>query len=97
MAGKESLRLSQNDWDWLGTGIYFWENSAKRALDWATFAKQHPKLLKVPVKQPFVIGAIIDLGNCLDLLEATSIRVVEETYKEMCELFATLGTPLPIN
>jgi hypothetical protein len=56
--------------DWLGTGIYFWENSARRALDWAKFAKEHPKFTRTQVRHPFVVGAIIDLGNCLDLLEA---------------------------
>ena len=27
---------SQNAYDWLGEGIYFWEHSPKRALRWAT-------------------------------------------------------------
>jgi hypothetical protein len=34
---KKSLSLepSSNSYDWLGGGIYFWENSYTRALDWA--------------------------------------------------------------
>lgn len=31
----ESLHQSQNSYDWLGNGIYFWENSFERAKQWA--------------------------------------------------------------
>ena len=33
LAGEEQVRPSANDYDWLGPGAYFWENSARRALD----------------------------------------------------------------
>ena len=33
--GKEHLRPSTNDYDWLGRGIYFWEQNAERAMDFA--------------------------------------------------------------
>ena len=35
--GKKNLEPSKNQWDWLGDGIYFWENDPERALE---FAKQ---------------------------------------------------------
>jgi len=35
VAGKDELKPSQNDWDWLGHGVYFWEDSCARALRWA--------------------------------------------------------------
>ena len=31
----EPFRMSQNDYDWLGEGIYFWEYGADRALRFA--------------------------------------------------------------
>ena len=31
----QHLKNSNNNYDWLGHGIYFWENSYVRALDWA--------------------------------------------------------------
>jgi len=77
LAGGEHLKASGNDYDWLGTGIYFWENSARRALDWANFAKENPQFTRTKTTDPFVVGAIIDLGNCLDLLEAESIKTVK--------------------
>lgn len=30
----ERLRASHNSYDWLGNGIYFWENSLDRAGEW---------------------------------------------------------------
>ena len=35
LAGEENLLASTNDYDWLGNGIYFWENNETRALQWA--------------------------------------------------------------
>ena len=34
--GNVMLRASQNGYDWLGHGFYFWENNYARALDFAT-------------------------------------------------------------
>jgi len=62
VSGKMPLRISTNDYDWLGHGVYFWENSPDRA--WA-FACDQCKRGKV--KTPFVIGAVLDLGLCLNL------------------------------
>lgn len=30
-AGTSGLKPSDNDYDWLGDGIYFWEHNAQRA------------------------------------------------------------------
>lgn len=97
LAGGDHLKASENDYDWLGTGIYFWENSARRALDWAKFAKQNPKVVRTKIEEPCVVGAIIDLGFCLDLLEAESIAVVAEGYKGLCEGAEAAGLVLPSN
>ena len=35
VAGKTDLLSSTNDYDWLGNGIYFWENNEERAWQWA--------------------------------------------------------------
>ena len=97
LTGKTTLRPSENDWDWLGTGIYFSENSARRAQEWAAYAAANPQFFPTQVKKPFVVGAVIDLGNCLDLLEAESIRLVKETHDELQHLLTTLDTPMPVN
>lgn len=86
IAGRSDFRASQNDHDWLGQGIYFWENNPERALEWARFMAGHPKF-KRRVKEPFAMGAVIDLGNCLDLTEATSLRLVKVAYSNLVSIF----------
>ena len=47
LLSKKSLSQSNNDYDWLGNGIYFWENSPSRALEFAeTLSKQPNKKKK---------------------------------------------------
>lgn len=66
ITGKEDLLASKNDYDWLGNGIYFWENKEDRALEWAV---ELSKRKSSSIKTPAVIGAIIDLGFCFDLTD----------------------------
>ena len=40
------LNKSENTYDWLGHGIYFWENNPKRALEWAIELKKRGKIRK---------------------------------------------------
>jgi hypothetical protein len=42
IAGKENLLASTNDYDWLGSGIYFWENNEERAMEWAVELSKRP-------------------------------------------------------
>ncbi len=35
LLGKTKLVASENAYDWLGSGIYFWEHGPARALEWA--------------------------------------------------------------
>ena len=72
LAGDDHVARSENVYDWLGHGAYFWENSPQRALAWAEFLKKHPPARDRKIREPFVIGAVIDLGNCLDLTDAAS-------------------------
>lgn len=71
------LKESKNDYDWLGSGIYFWQNSPERAMEYAMTAMGRTKST---IKEPAVVGAIIDLGNCLDLLEMKHIQEVKSAY-----------------
>ncbi len=65
LKGKTELEPSYNNYDWLGHGIYFWDNSPSRALEWANELSRRKDS---KIKKPAVIGAVIDLGYCLDLL-----------------------------
>ena len=91
--GKCHLGTSNNKYDWLGNGIYFWENNPGRALKFARDATQNRYLTKGEIEDPFVIGAVIYLGNCLNLLDSLILEELKEVYK----LMKISGHQLPIN
>lgn len=85
ISGKTTLVASQNDYDWLGHGMYFWENNPSRALEYAQVLRDNPKRNKGSiVKEPAVLGAIIDLGYCLNLFESKSLMLVKGAYELLC-------------
>ena len=96
LAGNTKFRPSENDHDWLGHGVYFWENNPKRALHWARFMSSHPKFCN-RVKKPTVVGAIIDLGNCLDLTETNSLEIVNKSYYILKQVYVEENLELPQN
>jgi hypothetical protein len=91
-SGNTMLKASQNGHDWLGFGFYFWENNYDRALDFAI----HPPGKK-QIKTPAVLGAVIDLEFCLDLMETKFIRLVKESYDNLRSSSCTLHKKLPEN
>ena len=75
------LTPSDNEYDWLGGGVYFWENNHTRALEFAEFLKDNPPHnSKQKIHEPAVLGAVIDLGFCLDLLDSEYLNILEEGY-----------------
>jgi hypothetical protein len=89
IAGEE-IRLSENAYDWLGRGAYFWENSPGRARRWATEPRHK-------LKDPFVLGAVIQMGNCLDLTDTACLEGVRDAYDALEEMSGIVGIPLPAN
>lgn len=90
----EPFRPSDNDYDWLGPGIYFWEANPQRGLD---FARELQGLDRAAIERPAVVGAVIDLGLCLDLTTAIGIAQVHNAYKQASLLAAAADDPLPEN
>lgn len=88
----ESLRASKNNWDWLGSGIYFWQGNYERALH---YAKNPPP--KVKIKTPSVLGAVFTLGNCLDLTDKKWLDHVKYSFDTVKRSFEAVRTPLPEN
>ena len=80
-AGNGHLKASENDYDWLGHGIYFWEYSPQRAFE---FAQEKFKWQKRTGKVA-VIGAIIDPGLCFNLLDASSLGFLKTAYDALLE------------
>ncbi len=90
------LRTSENRYDWLGSGIYFWEASAARAREWARQKQRDPSRGRQAGKEG-VIGAIIDLGNCLDLLDSQHFALVRDAYRDLQSFMAAPVRPMPTN
>jgi hypothetical protein len=95
--GDAELKPSHNDWDWLGDGVYFWEQNPKRALDYAIESANGKQFNKIRIKTPFVLGAIIQLGNCLNLIESDSLLILDEAYKGLSSLYNETGKKMPVN
>ena len=86
-------RFSNNSYDWLGSGIYFWENDEKRAYEWAKMLS----LQNDKIKEPAVIGAKIDLGRCLDITTLEGIEMVKDGYKYLQRYIKGAGIEMPKN
>jgi hypothetical protein len=79
------FEASRNDYDWLGDGAYFFQDAPGRAREWARrFGSQAA-----------VIGAEIDLDDCLDLLDPRWNGVVREAYSDLLESAREEGYALP--
>lgn len=84
----EQLKASDNKYDWLGNGIYFWEQNLERATEWAK---------RRYGDNAAVVGAVLDLGYCLNLTDSFSSEYLKKGYeilKARCEL---IGETLPKN
>lgn len=94
VTGEDNLLANTNDYDWLGNGIYFWENNEERAFKWAV---ELSKRKGSSIKNPAVIGAIIDLGYCFDLTDSAYLKELKKTYDTAFEISRLSGNPLPEN
>ncbi|UZK64824.1 hypothetical protein [Sphingomonas sp. M1-B02] len=92
ISGDISLLQSDRDYDWLGPGAYFWESDPQRALEWAQW--------KVGIghySTAAVVGAVIDLRHCLDLVSRDDLKLVSAAYQSFMEIQRRSGLPMPEN
>ncbi|OKH21752.1 hypothetical protein NIES593_15125 [Hydrococcus rivularis NIES-593] len=71
---SDGFRHSDNDYDWLGTGVYFFQDAPLRAMQWAT--EQHPN-------NPAVICSLIRLENCIDLLDINWFPIIKRMSEKL--------------
>src|SRR5580704_17575914 len=83
LSGDEDLKASNNSCDWLGHGIYFWENNPLRAIEWARLIQQGPRGNRRKIHHPLAIGAVIDLGMCLNLLDSAFLAQLPVAYRRL--------------
>jgi hypothetical protein len=79
---------SENDYDWLGHGIYFWEEAPYRAWRWAGQKYGHDAA---------VVQANIRLGRCLDLTDIRYTKAIRQAFDGLREAYATKKIVLPAN
>lgn len=65
----KALTPSNNKYDWLGPGVYFFENDLVRAQQFAQAAHDNPDKLytKHPIATPSVVGAVLRISRWLDM------------------------------
>lgn len=88
LAGEMELKPSRNAYDWIGSGVYFWENAPERALRWAE---------AMHTKNPAVIGAVVSLGHCLNLMDKSSNAPLSDAFRLVSGLFSDKGEQMPAN
>lgn len=83
------LKPSSNLYDWLGSGIYFWEADPVRGYEWA--------VENYGLGDADVVGAAIHLGRCLNLMSRRDIEALAKTYDLLKNQFDSAGKELPKN
>lgn len=78
---------SRNHYDWLGDGVYFFQEAPARARDWAR--RQHGD-------EAAVIVADVDLSDCMDLLDSSWFAVLTEAHELLLMHYRRLGRKLPV-
>jgi hypothetical protein len=88
----EPFRKSSNDFDWLGEGVYFWEVGYDRALRLAEEQRRRGK-----VERPAVVGALLQLGNCFDLMDTRFTADLKRYFPAFLTQCESKGLPIPRN
>ena len=71
---NDDFVASFNDWDWLGHGIYFWQDAPERAYNWAK-----TRIAKLGLKEPAaVVAARIQLDGFVDLLDQRGMTLLRD-------------------
>lgn len=97
LAGKDHITRSEKLHDWLGSGAYFWEASPHRALEWATQMVGRPSSSPRKIQTPAVVGAVIDLGNCLNLFDSAALDELRSAWDLLSQVGMADGSPIPEN
>ena len=70
---QNGFQTSKNPYDWLGDGVYFFQDGLERAWEWAI--EHHGE-------EAAVLGAEILLVDCLDMLDTGWTRIMTQVYNQ---------------
>lgn len=94
LAGDDELNESSANNDWLGPGVYFWVDSPALAFGWACHVEA---TRPAKISAPYVVGAYINPGLCLNLTDLAITRELQGAYKEWETIARLAGKELPSN
>jgi hypothetical protein len=84
---RDGFLPSDNDYDCLGDGVYFFEDGLAQAAAWATRA--HPS-------DPAVVQADVRLEDCMDLKDTVGwVPLLAQVHDEVLRVSRERGLPLP--
>lgn len=93
LLGGAPFRESNNAYDWLGRGVYFWEWGVDRAWRWAQAEQAEGTFA-----QAAVVGAVVQLGRCFDLMDTRFTHDLASFFPEWSRMHSEiLQRPLPRN
>lgn len=72
--------------------MYFWLDSPMRAFDWAKQTQTRRS-----ATEPGLVGAFINLGLCLNLMDFGVIDELRQAYSDLSVIRRGAGLPLPAN
>lgn len=84
---KDGFLSSHNEYDWLGDGVYFFQDAPKRARSWGQ---------KFFGESCAVIGAEISTEDCMDLLDVEWSNFLADVYDVYLEKHKAENLPLPL-
>jgi hypothetical protein len=88
LVAGEPFGPSTNDDDWLGHGIYFWEFAPQQAWWWADRRYKD---------EAAVVGALIRLGRCIDLLDPRNTALLRDAHAEVEATVTQANAEMPSN
>ena len=81
------FKISRNPYDWLGDGVYFFQDAPQRAWEWAS--EQYGE-------EAAVVGATIRLIDCIDLLDTKWTTAIASIYDQYLTMIKKSGVSLPL-
>lgn len=68
-----------------------------RAVHYAQEVSENKQFNRRKFSDPYVVGALLALGNCLSLVEDNSLTLLSDAYQAFANRTAELGIEMPIN
>ena len=73
---RTGFRPSRRPYDWLGDGVYFWQDAPERAWEWATSRWG---------SEAAVLGSRLQMEDCLDLLDIHWAAPLAGAYRSLLD------------